>query len=53
MKRNDCMPEISHSDRPGAPPARALAYLVSTYPTLSMTFVLREVLALRELGFQV
>jgi glycosyltransferase involved in cell wall biosynthesis len=53
MKRNDCMPENSHSDRPGAPPARALAYLVSTYPTLSMTFVLREVLALRELGFQV
>ena len=53
MKRNDCMPEISHSDQPGAPPVRALAYLVSTYPTLSMTFVLREVLALRELGFQV
>jgi glycosyltransferase involved in cell wall biosynthesis len=53
MKRKDRMPEISHSDRPGALPARALAYLMSTYPTLSMTFVLREVLALRELGFRV
>jgi glycosyltransferase involved in cell wall biosynthesis len=53
MKRNDRMHEISHSDRPGAPPARALAYLISTYPTLSMTFVLREVLTLRELGFRV
>src|ERR1039457_1729880 len=53
MKRKDRMPETSHSDRPGALPARALAYLISTYPTLSMTFVLREVLALRELGFQV
>jgi glycosyltransferase involved in cell wall biosynthesis len=53
MKRKDRMPEFSHSDRPGALPARALAYLISTYPTLSMTFVLREVLALRELGFRV
>ena len=53
MKRKDRMPESSHSDRPGAQPARALAYLISTYPTLSMTFVLREVLALRELGFRV
>jgi glycosyltransferase involved in cell wall biosynthesis len=53
MKRKDRMPETSHSDRPGAQPARALAYLISTYPTLSMTFVLREVLALRELGFRV
>jgi len=47
------MPEIIHSDRTGAQPTRALAYLVSTYPTLSMTFVLREVLALRELGFRI
>jgi len=31
----------------------ALAYLVSTYPTLSMVFVLREVLQLRELGFRI
>ncbi|MFP5275728.1 MAG: glycosyltransferase family 4 protein [Acidobacteriota bacterium] len=38
----------------GALPARpSLAYLVSTYPTLSMTFVLREVLALRTLGFRI
>jgi glycosyltransferase involved in cell wall biosynthesis len=53
MKRKDRMPETSHSDRPGALPARALAYLISTYPTLSMTFVLREVRTLRELGFRV
>ena len=53
MKRNDHMTETSHSDQPGALPARAVAYLTSTYPTLSMTFVLREVLALRELGFRV
>ena len=53
MKRKDCMPQTSHPDRPGALPARALAYLISTYPTLSMTFVMREVLALRELGFRV
>jgi len=31
----------------------SLAYLISTYPTLSMTFVLREVLALRQLGFRI
>jgi glycosyltransferase involved in cell wall biosynthesis len=34
-------------------PARSIAYLVSRYPTLSMIFVLREVLALRALGFRV
>ena len=32
---------------------RRLAYLVSTYPTLSMIFVLREVRGLRALGFQI
>ncbi len=53
MKRKDRMTETTHPDRPGALPPRSLAYLVSTYPTLSMTFVLREVLALRELGFRV
>jgi glycosyltransferase involved in cell wall biosynthesis len=53
MKRKDPMPATTHSDRAGAQPTRALAYLVSTYPTLSMTFVLREVLALRELGFRI
>lgn len=42
---------------PGSPgsaarvPLPSLAYLISTYPTLSMIFVLREVLALRALGF--
>jgi glycosyltransferase involved in cell wall biosynthesis len=53
MKRKDRMPATTHSDRSGAQPTPSLAYLVSTYPTLSMTFVLREVLALRELGFRV
>jgi glycosyltransferase involved in cell wall biosynthesis len=47
------MPEMTQLDRTSALPVRALAYLISTYPTLSMTFVLREVLALRELGFRV
>ena len=35
------------------PPERPIAYLVSRYPTLSMIFVLREVLALRDLGFRI
>jgi glycosyltransferase involved in cell wall biosynthesis len=35
------------------PPVRSVAYLVSRYPTLSMIFVLREVLALRALGFRI
>ena len=34
-------------------PKPAIAYLVSRYPTLSMIFVLREVLALRALGFRI
>lgn len=33
-------------------PAR-LAYLVSRYPAVSHTFILREVLRLRELGFEI
>jgi glycosyltransferase involved in cell wall biosynthesis len=37
--------------RPG--PGRSIAYLVSRYPTLSMIFVLREVVALRAMGFRV
>ena len=32
---------------------RSVAYLISRYPTLSMIFVLREVLALRQRGFRV
>lgn len=53
MNREDRMPQTIHSDPSGTPPKKALAYLVSTYPTLSMTFVLREVLALRALGFRI
>jgi colanic acid/amylovoran biosynthesis glycosyltransferase len=33
--------------------ARSIAYLVSRYPTLSMIFVLREVILLRALGFRI
>ena len=45
-------------DQPGtaqiaAAPVRSLAYLVSCYPTISMIFVLREVLQLREMGFRI
>ena len=36
-----------------APAPRSIAYLVSTYPTLSMIFVLREIVELRKLGFQI
>jgi colanic acid/amylovoran biosynthesis glycosyltransferase len=32
---------------------RAIAYLQSRYPALSMTFVLREVVQLRQLGFRI
>ena len=52
------MSDSNHLDVPGmqtssAAPACSLAYLVSTYPTLSMIFVLREVLALRALGLRI
>src|SRR3984957_3647349 len=41
------------SAEPTRPGARSIAYLGSRYPTLSMIFVLREVLALRALGFRI
>jgi len=50
------MSASNHLDAPGTQPssvARSLAYLISTYPALSMIFVLREVLALRALGFRI
>ena len=57
MKRKDpAMPDARQPDPSGAHAAarpRSLAYLISTYPTLSMTFVLREVIALREMGFRI
>ena len=53
MIRKDRMLANSHSDRPGPPPTCSLAYLIATYPTLSMTFVMREVQALNELGFRI
>ncbi len=49
------MADTAQPEAPGsqASSTRSLAYLVSTYPTLSMIFVLREVLQLRELGFRI
>ncbi len=38
---------------PSRPPVRSLAYLVGQYPMLSMIFVLREVVQLREMGFRI
>jgi glycosyltransferase involved in cell wall biosynthesis len=35
------------------PAPRSIAYLISTYPTLSMIFVLREIVELRKLGFHI
>jgi len=42
-------------DRQGSSSAhlRSIAYLVSQYPKLSEAFILREVIQLRELGFQI
>ncbi len=34
-------------------PARSIAYLVSQYPMLSMIFIIREVVQLREMGFRI
>ena len=52
------MPIAPQPDAPQPLPAPAasrpaIAYLISRYPTLSMIFVLREVLALRALGFRI
>ena len=43
----------SASPRLNSAPVCSIAYLVSRYPTLSMIFVLREVLALRALGLRI
>jgi colanic acid/amylovoran biosynthesis glycosyltransferase len=45
-------PDAASPPLSGAP-LHSIAYLVSRYPTLSMIFVLREVLALRALGFRI
>ena len=44
----DATDELSRSRLP----VRSLAYLCSQYPMLSMIFVLREVVQLREMGFR-
>jgi glycosyltransferase involved in cell wall biosynthesis len=46
-------PQPDHAAPPHRPTPRSIAYLASTYPTLSMTFVQREVLGLRALGFRI
>jgi colanic acid/amylovoran biosynthesis glycosyltransferase len=47
-------PLTSRSAQPSsAIPPRSMAYLLSQYPMLSMIFVIREVVQLRELGFQI
>jgi colanic acid/amylovoran biosynthesis glycosyltransferase len=45
--------EAAHTVPGPQRPKRPIAYLVSRYPTLSMIFVLREVLALRALGLHI
>jgi colanic acid/amylovoran biosynthesis glycosyltransferase len=45
-------PEAAEPLQAGGP-TRSIAYLSSRYPTLSMTFVLNEVLVLRALGFRI
>ena len=39
--------------RPSEPTCLRLGYLLSQYPGISETFILREILALRELGFDI
>lgn len=50
---SDLMENAVSSQPAAAPAARSLAYLMSQYPMLSMIFVLREVLQLREMGFHI
>lgn len=52
-KSSSTQSPATNPGRVAAVQARDLAYLVSRYPTLSMIFVLREVLALRGLGFRI
>jgi len=47
------MPTPTHPGDPSSQAPRSIAYLVSRYPTLSMIFVLREVVLLRTLGFRI
>src|SRR5271155_720572 len=44
---------IAGETRPGAHGQMSLAYLVSEYPRISHTFILREVRGLRALGFTI
>lgn len=57
QQSRDRMPDPLQAEAATPPqatrPVRSIAYLVSRYPTLSMTFVVREVLALRALGFRI
>jgi glycosyltransferase involved in cell wall biosynthesis len=42
-----------NADNPSPQPRAAIAYLVSQYPAASHTFILREILGLRSLGFDI
>jgi glycosyltransferase involved in cell wall biosynthesis len=42
-----------NTDNPSSPPKAPIAYLVSQYPAASHTFILREILELRRLGFDI
>ncbi len=46
-------PKIAPTQSSAAFESRSIAYLVSQYPMLSMIFILREVVQLRELGFKI
>ena len=50
---NPPQPDPDTDSLPERTAQRSIAYLASTYPTLSMTFVLREVRGLRALGFRI
>src|ERR1700677_1811315 len=52
------MSKTNHTDNTATPTqvaerTRSIAYLVSQYPMLSMIFIIREVVQLRELGFRI
>jgi len=45
--------DVTHAQSSSSPKSRSIAYLASQYPMLSMIFILREVIQLRELGFRI
>jgi colanic acid/amylovoran biosynthesis glycosyltransferase len=45
--------DVTHAQSSSSPKSRSIAYLASQYPMLSMIFILREVIQLRDLGFRI